>query len=1336
MNQSGLIKANCEALSALTWMPYVWIFTEQLSHPYAGQLYFIANKLLDQTEIEKLLFCPIEIRWQNQLGKSRRITGFIFQAGYITDKQLPDRYCYRLKVAPWMSALFMSVDYKNYVNQDLKTIVADVLAPHHIYEYDFSRLTKTYEPREYSVRYGDDGKDFLERLFYEAGIYYTFRHQDDLQYLVLHDNPMLHEQLTTMPRIYPGTTRPENLVGEGLWNWQSTKERIECDGEVIDIEPGVYFGDYWTDKVDTLVQDFSFFHEKNHEQKQFKMHISAVLQDQNYLPKPNFKRNLQTSVDLATVVGVSDKETYCDELGRIKVQFEWDRYHLTDDLSSSCWIPLKQAWGGHEHGTLFIPRKQQEVIVMYQDGDPEKPMVIGALANADNLPPFAPEQYPYRSGYKSHTPEAKDIKNGNVLMFDDDPSTAGVTLKAERDLVTQVAGNSETKIERTYHQTVQTGNYQQNIGGHLHITAKEEIRLVCGESSLLINHEGITLESPKIVVKSPPVVIPEMKDLTPEEALQSIMSKLDSVKVSATPQVQPPEARTQLAIRICDRYSQGDVDKAPDMLPLIDEMYAQITIGDYLVERKAVEKGYLILENFDQENIHKIKVQLLPGPLMQNQSVLIIAKNGEQLPCVIDHIKLKSPDWNKQAPTTDNKNVTTYHCELTLLEPAMLFNFRHDKWIATEQMDAESLANFNSVKSYFKEDSDSLASQLRSKFYDHEIEHFKHHGNNVTLFIHGYNVNYGYYGKNLVAPVPFEDDLMADKLSYTLFRDDEIIAKQTGVMNKKCSCYHNVKKAYSNEQKLLTLFGDGAHKWLTHMEYNLNKAAGFDGTDYTNYTRLVGIAWQGDGKQAYDYMATTVMPPFAAKKIYKLIQQLFISDIKINIMAHSLGNDVLMNVLELCANAAIEIDHVFMWQPAIPDNSYATQPRWYFPMPSQQNPQRLNPKIPYTYNFVKANKAAKSITVLYSDHDNILGEMPAKKNNKGSVQAILHQLVSAYKNVRKVENWGETALCKVLCEEDPAAKAQLTQSNNSNSGLVSLGYEVISVVISESIDNLGTLRNKLIDPGSGLIFVIIALALDVLDKYFVPLLNLPKPMHSIYHLANMFGYPLSFFLENTPENCAIYYDEWRKHYKFYQKRLPDGTLVEDAFMPTLTQQAYVLQQSYPAFYEAIAQLKQEISDLQKGKLPPIVMGMEALVLGKPAPKGHASLLGRYDPIENYVREKAVPYGNKLLAQYLKSFVQSSSVRYLNDHLDVLATTILSVLVTRGANPSNAMGYTGFDYDIADQFTNKYHRIDQGSILPDHDGMIIPSRKMMEEIYIKKLFREEKTSFDFFGKWSC
>jgi len=90
---------------------------------------------------------------------------------------------------------------------------------------------------------------------------------------------------------------------------------------------------------------------------------------------------------IATVVGPPGEEIYCDEWGRIKVQFPWDRSDKNND-HSSCWIRVTQGWAGATWGSMAIPRVGQELVISHLDGDPDQPIAIGRAYRQTNLPPY------------------------------------------------------------------------------------------------------------------------------------------------------------------------------------------------------------------------------------------------------------------------------------------------------------------------------------------------------------------------------------------------------------------------------------------------------------------------------------------------------------------------------------------------------------------------------------------------------------------------------------------------------------------------------------------------------------------------------------------------------------------------------------------------------------------------------------------------------------------------------------------------------------------------------------------------------------------------------------
>ena len=73
----------------------------------------------------------------------------------------------------------------------------------------------------------------------------------------------------------------------------------------------------------------------------------------------------------ATVTGPAGEEIWVDKYGRVKVQFHWDREGKMD-ANSSCWVRVAQVWAGKSWGAFFWPRIGHEVVVSFEEGDPDQ----------------------------------------------------------------------------------------------------------------------------------------------------------------------------------------------------------------------------------------------------------------------------------------------------------------------------------------------------------------------------------------------------------------------------------------------------------------------------------------------------------------------------------------------------------------------------------------------------------------------------------------------------------------------------------------------------------------------------------------------------------------------------------------------------------------------------------------------------------------------------------------------------------------------------------------------------------------------------------------------------
>ncbi|HEY7283372.1 MAG TPA: type VI secretion system tip protein TssI/VgrG [Actinomycetota bacterium] len=105
-----------------------------------------------------------------------------------------------------------------------------------------------------------------------------------------------------------------------------------------------------------------------------------------FRPARSTPRPVVQGTQTAVVVGPAGGEVFTDEYGRVKVQFFWDREGKKDQ-NSSCWIRVGALHAGQENGFVTTPRIGDEVIVSFLEGDPDQPIIVGSVYNADRRPP-------------------------------------------------------------------------------------------------------------------------------------------------------------------------------------------------------------------------------------------------------------------------------------------------------------------------------------------------------------------------------------------------------------------------------------------------------------------------------------------------------------------------------------------------------------------------------------------------------------------------------------------------------------------------------------------------------------------------------------------------------------------------------------------------------------------------------------------------------------------------------------------------------------------------------------------------------------------------------------
>lgn len=165
-------------------------------------------------------------------------------------------------------------------------------------------------------------------------------------------------------------------------------------------------------------------------------------------PKPLI-HGLQT----ALVVDESDpgdtEEIWPDKFGRVRCRFPWDR-----DGLSACWVRVTQQRAGKSWGFIWIPRVGDEVVISYVDGDPDHPLIVGSLYNADNPVPYTLPDNKTQHGIKTMSSPGGGSENYNEFFIEDKKGEELMRFHAEKDMHTMVENDETRQVDNNRTTTI------------------------------------------------------------------------------------------------------------------------------------------------------------------------------------------------------------------------------------------------------------------------------------------------------------------------------------------------------------------------------------------------------------------------------------------------------------------------------------------------------------------------------------------------------------------------------------------------------------------------------------------------------------------------------------------------------------------------------------------------------------------------------------------------------------------------------------------------------------------------------------------------------------------
>ena len=190
-----------------------------------------------------------------------------------------------------------------------------------------------------------------------------------------------------------------------------------------------------------------------------------------FRPARTTARPIVAGTQTAVVVGPAGQEIFTDKYSRVKVQFHWDRQGQFN-ADSSCWVRVATVWAGGGWGVVHIPRIGQEVVVAFEEGDPDQPLIVGSVYNAEQMPAGKLPNKGMVSGFKSaSTPGGGGF---NQVTLDDTKGKEQITIHGQYDMVTKVLHDQKSNILNDRTDKIDV-NDALTVGGNQTITVTGDV---------------------------------------------------------------------------------------------------------------------------------------------------------------------------------------------------------------------------------------------------------------------------------------------------------------------------------------------------------------------------------------------------------------------------------------------------------------------------------------------------------------------------------------------------------------------------------------------------------------------------------------------------------------------------------------------------------------------------------------------------------------------------------------------------------------------------------------------------------------------------------------------
>ena len=186
------------------------------------------------------------------------------------------------------------------------------------------------------------------------------------------------------------------------------------------------------------------------------------------------------------MIGVVTDNKDPDKLMRVKVKLP-----VLSAQDTTWWIPVVSIGAGKERGWFFLPEVNDEVLIAFEHGDINRPVVIGALWNGQ-------DKAPKDNGSGSNPIRTLVSKNGSKIEFDDENDSITIADGGGKGEIVFKAGDNKMTLTAKSGDVVilcPTGDLQVVADGGIEMTASVNLDIRGDSNTNITGSGGVTLKA-------------------------------------------------------------------------------------------------------------------------------------------------------------------------------------------------------------------------------------------------------------------------------------------------------------------------------------------------------------------------------------------------------------------------------------------------------------------------------------------------------------------------------------------------------------------------------------------------------------------------------------------------------------------------------------------------------------------------------------------------------------------------------------------------------------------------------------------------------------------------